>query len=130
MRHQRFSLIPGEWAIARLEPDAHIPAWAIAANGFASITRTADELSITCPAAAMPESAYDGSRWSLFKLHGPFSFAEVGVLSSVTTPLAEAGLSIFAISTFETDYVLVKQGNEGAARQALMLAGHTYGPEQ
>lgn len=122
----RFSLIPGSWAILKLPPDAGIPAWATAARDFYQVSRTPDELSIICPAALVPAEFDTGIRWSLFKVHGPFSFAEVGVLVSFGAPLANAGISIIAISTYDTDYVFVRTPDEAAARQTLVLAGHTY----
>ncbi len=122
----RFSLIPGSWAILKLAPDVPIPAWASAATDFFTIARTAEELSIICPAANLPPAHDNGIRWSLIKVHGPFSFAAVGVLASFGTPLANAGISIIAVSTHDTDYVLVRDHDEGAARQTLIMAGHQY----
>jgi hypothetical protein len=112
--------------MARLAPDAPVPDWATAARDFFSVTRTADELSILCPASKVPADVRVESEWCLFKLHGPFSFAAVGVLASIVTPLANAGLAIIVTSTFDTDYILVKSGNEHAARQTLVVAGHTF----
>lgn len=121
-----FSLIPGRWAILKLAPDAAIPGWALSATDFCSVTRTAEELSIICPEGVLPAQLDNGVRWSLFQVRGPFSFAEVGVLASFGTPLANAGISIIALSTHDTDYIFVRAPDVAAARQTLVLAGHTY----
>lgn len=122
----RFSLIPGTWTIIKLAPDAAIPAWAVSARDFFAVSRTAEELSIICPTSVVPDVAGSELRWSLFKIEGPFSFAAVGVLASFGTPLANAGISIMAVSTYDTDYILVRSADEAAARQTLVLAGHTF----
>ncbi len=122
----RFSLIPGDWTVVKLAPDAPVPAWATASATFFSVTRTTEELSIICPLEAVPNVTGSELRWSLFKIEGPFSFAAVGVLASFGTPLANAGISILAVSTYDTDYLLVRSADEAAARQCLNLAGHTY----
>ena len=122
----RFSLIRGTWAILKLPPADRIPAWAAAATGFVAITRTAEELSIIAPREVIPADIEAPIDWSLIKVHGPFSFAAVGVLASFGTPLANAGISIIAVSTHDTDYLLVRSGDEGAARQTLIVAGHTF----
>jgi len=124
---QRFSVIPGTYAICRLPAEASLPAWAGAA--FASVTRTADELSIVCDERHLPPDRDDVALqiergWALLKLHGPFPLDTVGVLASVAKPLAEAGISLFALSTFETDYFLVRKIHVKQAVAALTLAGH------
>jgi hypothetical protein len=123
-----FSVVPGRWAVARLSPDAPVPAWAAAAGGFVSITRTADELSIVCPEPAAPRDVRVEPGWALLKLLGPFPFDQVGVLASVASPLAAAGISLFAVSTFDTDYLLVKTPSLIAACEALVAAGHEQVP--
>jgi len=124
----RFSVIPGTWAILKLPPSDPMPAWATEATGFVAITRTAEELSLIVPRERIPAGVDAPVDWSLIKVHGPFSFAAVGVLASFGTPLANAGVSIIAVSTHDTDYILVRSGDEGAARQCLILAGHTFVP--
>ena len=124
----RFSVVPGRWAIARLSPDAPVPPWALAAEGFVSITRTADELSVVCPESVVPQGVQVEPGWAVLKLLGPFPFDQVGVLASVASPLAAAGISLFALSTFDTDYVLVKESRLPSAREALVAAGHELVP--
>lgn len=110
-------------AVCRLEPSSGVPGWATGAEFF-SVMRTTDELSVVCP----EEDVHDGVRsevgWIVLALEGPFEFSEVGVLASVAAPLAEAGVSIFALSTYDTDYVLVKEEVVERAISALVERGH------
>ena len=124
----RFSLISDALAIVRLPPGASVPAWALEPSAFASITRTGDELSVVCSEAQVPPGAMAEPGWRAFKLHGPFPFAQVGVLVAFASPLASQGISIFAVSTFDTDYVLVKADRVDRAIDALAAAGHTLVP--
>ena len=117
-------LLPGEFAICRLEPQSAIPDW-IGPGGFVSITRTAEELSIVCAAGQPPRDVRHEGGWRLLQLVGPFPFSAVGVLSSVLEPLATGGISVLAIGTFDTDYVLVKTYDLNGARDRLHNAGHT-----
>jgi uncharacterized protein len=111
------------YAIVRLGPDADLPEWA-SRGEFTSITRTGDELSIVCPIEHLPADASSPHRWICLKLQGPFPFSQTGVLSSFIEPLSSKGIPIFAISTFDTDYILVQEGWAGAALAELQSAGH------
>ena len=124
MKPQRFALLPGEWAIARLSPEAPIPPWALAPADFVAIARTADELSIVAPAAAVPPEVRAERGWTVLCLQGPFAFDQTGILASFATPLAAANVGIFAVSTFDTDHVLVKTAQLANALAALRAAGH------
>jgi hypothetical protein len=119
----KFRWIEGKFAVCRLAGDAAIPEW-VACDPFRSITRTADELSVVCRQECVPADVSAESNWCCLKLEGPFPFAEVGILVSVLQPLSSARIPIFAISTFDTDYVLVKQEFRDRASQALIAAGH------
>ena len=119
----RLSLLIGHMSVCRLNPAAEIPDWAMA-SGFLSITRTDDELSVVCPEEAVPEDTRSEGGWRVLGLEGPFEFSEVGVLASVVGPLAEADVSVFAVSTYDTDYVLVKEEQLEAAVAALRARGH------
>ena len=110
-------------AICRLAPDSPIPAWATQ-RSFFSVTRTRDELSVVCPAAQVPPDVAAHRRWRALKVLGPFELSIVGVLLSVAAPLAAAGVSILALATYETDYILVQQEQLATAIQALREAGH------
>ena len=119
----RFSVLPGTFAVLRLAPDADVPV-ELLVPPFHSVTRTPVELSVVCPETAFPEGSRAETGWALLALAGPFPFELVGVLASVLGPLARAGVSIFAMSTFDTDYVLVKSEKLADAVAALAAAGH------
>lgn len=122
------SLLPEQLTVCQLAPDASIPAWTAGSASFLSITRTPEELSIVCPASLVPDSVKQVSGWRAFKVEGPLDFSLTGVLSSLAGPLAQAGLSIFTLATYNTDYVLVKADQVGAATKALQAAGHVVKP--
>jgi len=115
-------------AVCRFASDARIPAWALE-GAFFCVARTRDELSIVCREDVcredrMPDGALAERGWVALKLEGPFPFSMTGVLASFLQPLAEAQIPIFAISTFDTDYVLIKRENLEQAAVVLGTAGH------
>jgi hypothetical protein len=121
----RLTLLPEDLMVVRLNPSDPIPAWALAAGSLVSITRTADELSIICPSQAhLPESAAVSAGWRALRFEGPFAFDQVGVMAAVAAPLAQAGVSILALATYDTDYLLVKNEQLPLALQAVRAAGH------
>jgi len=107
----------------RLAADAPLPRWAMQ-GGFFSVTRTSDELSIACVADQVPGDVAWETGWRALKVKGPFALSEIGVLATLTAPLVEAKVSLFAISTFDTDYLLVDQKQLHAAMAARRGAGH------
>ena len=126
-RHLELSLLPERLAISRLAADSPIPHWATQ-GPFYSVTRTGDELSIVTELSRVPVGIQSQPGWRALKVHGPFVLSEVGVLAALATPLAEAKISLFAISTFDTDYLLVASETLPAAIAALERTGHTiYG---
>lgn len=127
MRTFTLTVRPGLLAICRLPPDAPLPAEGAAAPLYSAI-RSADELSIVCPADAVPPGAISDGGWRALTLAGPFDLTtEVGVLVRVLQPLADAGIGIFALSTYDTDHVLVREEHLDEAVQALRGAGHAVG---
>ena len=110
--------VPGRYAVARLAPDAPVPSWA-STGALTSITRTADELSIVCDDDAVPNGVYAMRDFAALRVLGTIDFAVVGVLASLTRVLAEAGVSVFAFSTFDTDYLLVRTADVDRARRAI-----------
>ena len=117
------STLAGQLAVFRLPGDAAVPEWAMQ-GAFSSITRTPHELSIVTSIAAVPADAQRTSGpWTAFMVHGPLDFALTGILSRIAAPLARAGVSIFAISTYDTDYVLVPSADAERARSALTTSG-------
>jgi hypothetical protein len=123
-RHFELTLLPERFAISRLAAKAAIPDWAMQ-GPFFSVSRTGDELSIVCELSRVPVGVQSQPGWRVFKVHGPFVLTEIGVLSALAAPLAEAKISLFAISTFDTDYLLVASETLSAAIAALERAGHT-----
>ena len=121
---QSFSVLPQSFAIARLEPGAELPSAVLASPSFISITRTEDELSIVCAEDAAVGLPRVDSGWRAMKVQGPFAFDQTGILASFLDPLADAAIGIFAVSTFDTDYILVKTMNLENAVQVLKDAGH------
>ncbi len=117
-------LIPETLAICRLAPDAPVPAWATAPGPFLTISRTPDELSITVAQEAVPAGVRCERDYRALRVRGQLPQNLVGILLSIAQPLADAGLAIFAISTYDTDYVLVKLRDLPAALNALRAAGH------
>lgn len=117
-------VLPETLAICRLPPGAPIPGWAVEAEQFVTISRTRGELSITVVESALPGGLRCERGYRAFRVRGTIAFEVVGVLSAIVGPLAAAGLSIFAISTFDTDYVLVKAAQLEGAAAALTRAGH------
>ena len=113
------SVLPERLAICRLQANSAIPDWALYSPQLTSITRTQDELSIVCPESDAPEGISVEKGWNAFKVEGPLGFSLTGILASLATPLAEANISIFAVSTFETDYLLVKADKLGQAVKVL-----------
>ena len=116
-------VLPGRFAISRLGPKASVPPW-LPSRGFVSVTRTAEELSIICDDASVPPAVKASRGWRAMKVDGPLPFDMCGVLSSITAPLAEADVSVFAIATHDTDYVLVMEDALEKAVKALTKAGH------
>ena len=119
------SLLADTFAICRLEPDVDIPSWALAGD-FYSITRTVEELSLVCLQEVVPEGTRAEKGYRCLKVGGPLDFSLTGILSSLTIPLAQAGISVLAISTFDTDYLLVKEAQVDRAVQKLSQAGHRF----
>jgi uncharacterized protein len=116
--------LAGAYAVAQLDPAGAIPDWADG-EGFVSISRSAQELSIVCLAARVPAPVRQDAPWTCFQLPGPFAFGETGVVLAVIRPLSEAGLGVFVVSTFDGDHVLVKSDDAPRARELLAAAGHT-----
>ena len=115
--------LPDTLAVCRLKPDAPLPDWA--SGRFVSITRTPDELSIVCSQSVVPEEVMAERDWRYLRVAGVLDFSLVGVIARLTTVLAERDISVFVISTYDTDYFLVKEANLSAATGALQEAGYT-----
>jgi hypothetical protein len=117
------TLLDEIFTLHRLAPDAQVPAAALKSPFFA-ITRTDEELSLLLPERIDFESKKSEVGWACFKVEGPLEFGLVGVLAGISSALAKAGVPIFALSTFDTDYILVKREQVQVARDALTSAGY------
>jgi hypothetical protein len=119
----RFRRLPGQFAVARLAANSPLPAWALGGE-FSSVTRTQQELSIVCGAENVFPGVASQAGWICFKLEGPFPFSQTGILAAFINPLSHHGVPVFAISTFDTDYVLIQDRFLAVAEDLLRSAGH------
>ena len=125
MQALTLSVLPETLAVCRLGPDDALPPWA-GAGELRAVTRTASELSIVCRDASVPPAVTANRGWRAIAVDGTLDFALTGVLAALASPLAAAGVSIFAVSTYDTDYVLVQQETLERAVAALAAAGHRF----
>lgn len=123
LKNLNLSLLPSEYAVCRLHPDKHIPYWALLGD-FVSLTRTPEELSIVCRQDNVPHDVQAERGWRCVQVHGAFDFATSGVNASLALPLAEADISVLAIATYATEYLLIKEQNVEQAIQVMEQAGH------
>jgi hypothetical protein len=122
-RKLSLKILADRMAVCRFEPSAPLPDW-FDQPGFYSITRTAEELSVVCNEERVPLGTESETGWRCFQLLGPFNFSEIGIISSLTHPLTESGVSVFVISTFDTDYLMVKEKDFPKAVDVLTARGH------
>ena len=122
--HLPLELLPDTLAVCRLDTGAALPSWAHGPTTFLTVSRTAEELSITAVQRMVPADANCERDYRALRVRGPLPLDLIGILAAIADPLADAGLSIFAISTYDTDYVLVKSRDLPAALEALERAGH------
>ena len=131
--HVQLTLLPGEYAVCRLAPGddpGPLPAVGDAAAVY-SLTLTRSETSVVCPVEQAPAAAAEVERgWRTFEVAGPMAFTLTGVLAGITAPLAERGVPVFAVSTYDTDYLLVQEDTLPGAVAALRAAGHTVSGEE
>ncbi len=116
-------VIKGKYGVCRLDNIALIPDWSRNSEFF-SITKTLDELSIVCPQDNIPNDIICEKDWRILKVEGPLDFSLIGILASISTTLAQKGISIFAISTYDTDYIMVKEKDLASTVNALSYEGH------
>ena len=123
MKKLELSVLPQRFAVCRLDSDDVISNWLTECD-FWSVTRTDEELSVVLPEASVPASWKSEKGWRCLKVQGPLDFSLTGILASLASPLAEASISIFAISTYDSDYILVRVHDLEAAKKVLSDAGH------
>ncbi len=125
MQKLSMRILDEEYGVCRLKPDSEVPTWA--GNGeFTSITRTSDELSIVCSEKNMPEEIICERNWKIIKIEGPLDFTMIGVLAQISMILAKEKISIFVISTFDTDYILVKEKDLSLTKITLTQDGYKF----
>jgi hypothetical protein len=120
---RRLTVWPGRWAVCRFAPEAAVPPWATRHTALTAIVRTDAELSIVAPETVVPADGVIERGFRVLALHGPIPFTTTGVMSAVAAPLAEAGVSLFPIATYDTDYVMVKDVDLERATRALRQGG-------
>ncbi|MCK4984650.1 MAG: ACT domain-containing protein [Desulfobacterales bacterium] len=116
-------ILPNRLAVCRLNADAPLPDW-IDESDFSSVTRTEAELTIVCDQELVASGTTSETGWRCIKVEGPLDFSEIGIVLSLTQPLAESGVAVFLISTFDTDYLMVKEKDLANAIDALSAQGH------
>jgi uncharacterized protein len=119
----KYRILPERLVVCQLPASTRVPAWALK-GGFFCVAGTEDEVSMVCEERQVADGVRAEKGWVGLKLEGPFPFAMTGVLTSFLQPLAEAGIPVFAVSTFNTDYVLIKREHLEQAVNALTEAGH------
>ncbi|GKX27689.1 amino acid-binding protein [Vallitalea longa] len=112
-------LLKEKYVVCRLNENDKIPNW-IMKSDFFSITRTLDELSIVCNQENIPDDIICEKDWRILKIEGPLDFSLIGILASISTILARKKISIFAISTYDTDYILIKDKDINNAIETLV----------
>jgi hypothetical protein len=117
------TILPVQIGICRFDADTPVPEW-VYESSFFSVTRTPDELSIVCAEDFIPEDYFCDKGWKVLRVEGPLDLTATGILSSMALPLAHAGVSIFALSTYDTDYLLVRQRDLQGAIETLTEEGH------
>jgi hypothetical protein len=115
--------IPGPFSVVRLEATESIPSWALQGTLF-SVTKSAEELSVVCLSRWVPAGFVSEDGFIGLKIEGPIPFSETGILASLASPLAEAQISLFALSTFDTDYILVRDVDYEQAVSVFRSVGH------
>ena len=124
MRKLKLFILPEEFVVWQLPPDAPVPE--INYSGIWSVTRTDDELSVVSIVESVPEDVQYEKGWKCIGVKGQLEFELTGILAFLSTPLAQAGISVFSISTFNTDYLLVKTFQLELARTILEQAGNKF----
>ena len=122
LRKLSLILLADRLAVCRLDPDSAVPDW-IDRSAFYSVTRTEEELTFVCAEALVAKGTVSETGWRCFKVEGPLDFSEIGIIFSLTQPLAKNRVSVFVISTFDTDYFMVKEKDLAKTIDVLTAAG-------
>jgi hypothetical protein len=127
---RRLRVLDGAWAICRLAADAPVPGWAAGTALLTAVVRTPRELSIVVPSGRVPDGIVAERDFRVLEVEGPIPFDVTGVMASIAGPLAAAGISLFPLATYDTDYVLVRDRDLAGAVAALAEGGWTVGSRQ
>lgn len=127
-RKLKLKILPKRLAVCRLDAEAPLPDW-IDQSDFYAITRTEEELTVVCDEALVSLGTKSETGWRCLKVEGPLDFSEIGIIFSLTQPLAESGISVFLISTFDTDYLMAKENDLTKTIDVLTAVGHRVRPE-
>lgn len=119
------SQVAGQYAIARLAPDAPLPSWADGA-GFVSISRASDELTIVCLQNRIPDDVQSDRDWSCLRTIGPFGFDAAGIVTALITPVSQTNIGVFVVCTFDGEHLLVPTKDMNRAQDVLLQAGHRF----
>lgn len=119
-------ILPCRFAVCRLPPDQEVPQWALSNRSFLSITYTLNELSIVCPSPSVPSHVRCERGWVAIKVRGPLDFSLTGILATMAGLLSKNGIPLFVLSTYDTDYVLVKEEQLARAKEVLERDGHLF----
>jgi uncharacterized protein len=117
--------IEGEYAVCQLPAQGGDTKW-MDKSGFWSVTATDEEISVVCRDMDIPAEVRKESGWCMMRIGGSLDFSLVGILSAIIAPLGEKGISVYTISTFNTDYILIKKYLAGQAQAILEESGHTF----
>jgi hypothetical protein len=123
----KLSRYPETLAVVKLGPGSELPAWA-ESSSILSVTATATETSVVCAARSVPRKSVHQRPFTAFEVEGPLDFALTGVLTGLLTPLAAAEISVFTLSTFDTDWILVPAGDADRAEEEWRRSGHEVSP--
>ena len=127
MNALKFHTLPNEFAVCQLPAGEEVPQWAQAGEGsFVSVTRCEDEISIVIESGSVPENVNCERGWRCLRLAGPFDFDQIGIIAGFTAVLAKEEIGVFVISTFNTDYVLVKSSEFQRAQEILSENGYEF----
>ena len=121
------SILPELYAVCQMPAKTAVSSW-VTTSSFYSVTQTSDEISIVCQSKEVPAGVKAKQNWRMIKIEGPLDFSLTGILASLAVPLANVKISIFAISTFDTDYILVQDKNLPKAIKVLTESGFTVTP--
>jgi hypothetical protein len=127
-RKLNLRILPKRLAVCRLDAEAPLPDW-IEQSGFYAITRTEEELTIVCDETLVGLGVTSEKGWRCFKVEGSIDFSEIGIVFSLTRPLTESAVPVFLMSTFDTDYLMVKEKDLAKAIAALTAEGHLVATE-